>query len=400
MTRRNREGSVQQRSPGVWRLRFTVDGQRQSKTIEAKNEKAAMMALRKVLGVIDAGQHAKPSDQTLNEWLDCWASLGFPGQRKEEVSARSAERYAQLLNEHVRPVLGAKRLQDVTSLDIDRLYTGLKSKVSPWTKRPLSRVTQRLVHVVLASALATAVRTGALGANPMAKTAKKPAKGESRPGIAPDDNELAKLVAAFRKSSIFPLVATIAATGMRRNEALALRVTDLDATNKTLRIERAWESISGGRMALKAPKTARGRREIDLGDDIVALLLRQKERLQRLKAGIQDGPAADMALVKLAPETLLFPADFTLTEPRSPKAVTKLFSRRARKAGFDGFTLHMLRHTHSTMLLDKGMPVHQVAARIGDDPAILLRVYAKLTKKKNAQMTETVNALGALIVGS
>jgi integrase len=72
---------------------------------------------------------------------------------------------------------------------------------------------------------------------------------------------------------------------------------------------------------------------------------------------------------------------------------------RARKLGYAGFTFHMMRHTHSTMLLDKGMPVHQVAARIGDDPAVLLRVYAKLTKKKNTQMSEAVNALGTLILG-
>jgi integrase len=52
------------------------------------------------------------------------------------------------------------------------------------------------------------------------------------------------------------------------------------------------------------------------------------------------------------------------------------------------------------MLLDKGMPVHQVAARIGDNPAILLRVYAQLTKKKNTQMSDVVNALGTLILGS
>jgi hypothetical protein len=33
------------------------------------------------------------------------------------------------------------------------------------------------------------------------------------------------------------------------------------------------------------------------------------------------------------------------------------------------------------MLLDAGVPVHVVAARIGDDPATLLRIYAKRTRK-------------------
>jgi integrase len=400
MTKRNREGSVQQRGPGIWRLRFTVDGQRQSKTVEANSEKAALKELRKVLAKVDTGEHVKPSDQTLNEWLDHWVSIGCPGQRREEVSERSKERYVQLLGEHVRPVLGNVRLQDLQAGQIDRLYTALKTKISPRTKRPLAKGTQRLAHMVFSSALTTAVRTGVLAVNPMAKTAKKPKAGDSRPGIALDDHELAKLVSAFRKSGLFAAVATIASTGMRRNEALALRWTDLDIANKTLRIERAWESISGRRMALKPPKTERGKRTIGLSDDIIALLLREKERLQRLSAGIQDGAEADMALIKLPQDALIFPADFSVTKPHSPRDFSKKFVRRARKAGFPGFTLHMLRHTHSTMLLDKGMPVHQVAARIGDDPATLLRVYAKLTKKKNAQMTDTVNALGALIVGS
>jgi hypothetical protein len=52
------------------------------------------------------------------------------------------------------------------------------------------------------------------------------------------------------------------------------------------------------------------------------------------------------------------------------------------------------------MLLDAGMPVHQVAARIGDDAAILLRIYAKLAKKKNVQMPDAVNTLGTILLGT
>ena len=36
-----------------------------------------------------------------------------------------------------------------------------------------------------------------------------------------------------------------------------------------------------------------------------------------------------------------------------------------------------MRGIHSTALLDLGIPVHTVAQRIGDDPAILLRNYTK-----------------------
>ena len=38
----------------------------------------------------------------------------------------------------------------------------------------------------------------------------------------------------------------------------------------------------------------------------------------------------------------------------------------------------------ATLLLDRGIPVHVVADRIGDDPAVLLRNYSKRKRKITA----------------
>jgi integrase len=402
--RRYRTGSIEVRGGNTYRLRYSIDGERFKKTITAESKSDAQKELRRLLKTADDGSHVAPSKITVSQWLDEWLSIGAPGRKQEEVSERTRERYAQLLNEHVKPVLGERRLQALEATEIDKLYTDLKTKVSPWTKRPLARMTQRSVHVVFSSALATAARTGLLSINPMTKTAKRPRAGEGRPGIALDEADLTKLVTGFKSSSIFALVALIAATGMRRNEALALRWSDLDVEKKTIRIERAWESTSKG-MTLKGPKTERGLRTIDLDDGIVALLLKQKEQQQRKRAGVSNGDEVNLSLIKLPADWLMFPAapasgrDFDFARPRNPWAVSQNFGQRAKRLGFAGFSLHMLRHTHSTMLLDKGQPVHRVAARIGDDPAILLRVYAKLTKKKDTKMSEVVNALGTLILG-
>jgi integrase len=398
------EGGIDQRGENSFRLRWRANGKRHTKAFHGTKAEARAQ-LRNQIGAVDRGDHVDPSQITVGGWLDHWLGIGAPGQRQEEVSERTRERYAQLLQEHVRPVIGDRPLQKLQPTEIDRVYTDLKSKVSPWTKRPLSKRTQRHVHVVLGAALATAVRTGLLSVNPMAKTAKKPKAGDSRPGIALDEVELAKLVTGFRSSPIFPIVALTASTGMRRNEVLALRWTDLDVEKKTLRVERAWEPTKKNGMVLKSPKTARGLRTIDLDDGTIAVLLREKARCQRIKAGVPDAVDVDLSLVKLPADALIFPAvpaagsDFDFARPRDPWGVSKAFRKRASKLGFAGFTFHMLRHTHSTMLLDKGMPVHRVAARIGDDPATLLRVYAKLTKKKSTQMSEVVNALGTLLLG-
>lgn len=177
------------------------------------------------------------------------------------------------------------------------------------------------------------------------------------------------LLAGFKDSALFPIVAVAAFTGARRNEILALRWSDLDAANKTLRIERSMEETKAGGRRLKEPKTRRGTRSIQIDDDLFALLLAEREKYLRIKAGVPERAAVDLSLVKLPLDALIFPSPtgsgFDFTRLRDAHAVTRQFVRRARKLGFPGLRFHDLRGTHETLLLDAGVPVHVVAARCG-----------------------------------
>jgi integrase len=147
----------------------------------------------------------------------------------------------------------------------------------------------------------------------------------------------------------------------------------------------AWES-----------KNERGKRTITIDDDLVALLLKQREKLQRIQAGVPDGAAVDLSLVKLPDAALLFPAmtreALLFTKPRRPRNVTKEFDRKANALGFN-CRFHDLRGSHETALLDAGVPVHVVAARCGHDPAVLLRSYAKRTKKADEGAAAVIGKL-------
>lgn len=150
---------------------------------------------------------------------------------------------------------------------------------------------------------------------------------------------------------------------------------DLNVENKTLDIRRALDRSAPSekfKLGIKPPKTARGRRTIDLDDGTLAMLLAEKRKQQRMFSGIPDGAEIDLTLIKLPPKALLFPAapepgkDFSLTAFRIPRNVSKEFRRRADLLGF-GIKLHTLRGIHATALLDAGMPVDLVAQRLGDD---------------------------------
>jgi integrase len=390
------DGGIDQRGEKVFRLRYRVGGKRFTKTFHGTSTEARK-ELRKLVRSGDTGEHVAPDKMTVSQWIDQWIEAGAPGRKKKKVGQVTLERYEELLRVHVKPKLGARPLQKLRSMEIDELYDELEKKIAPMTAHH--------VHVTFNSCLSTAERKGLLIANPMRRAEQVPSPGESDHGLALDETELGTLVAGFKPSAgMFPVVALAAATGARRNELLALRWIDLDVEKKSLRIERALEVTKKFGFRYKPPKTKRGLRTVALDDGSIAILLTEKEKHLRIRAGVPDGADVDLSLVRLPDGALMFPnvpaagEEFSFTTPRNPRNFTKEFARRAALLGFPDLRFHDLRGTHATLLLDRGVPVHIVAERIGDDPAVLLRNYAK-RKRKNTADNSVSAVIGALAAG-
>jgi hypothetical protein len=260
---------------------------------------AAAKELRRLIRTADTGEHVTPDRMTVAQWIERWIKAGAPGRKQRQVGRRTLERYEEMLRCHVMPTLGSRPLQQLQSDELDRLYLSLKGKLA---ERSIF-----FVHVVLGSCLNAAVRKKLLAANPMTYVEKVPSPPESDHGIALDAAQLGTVTTGFKDHPLYELVVTAVHTGCRRNELLALQWTDLDVANKKLRIERTLERTRQG-STLKAPKTARGVRTIDIDDALLSLLLALRERHLRIVAGVQDGAQVDLSLVKLPEGALMFPA--------------------------------------------------------------------------------------------
>jgi integrase len=396
------DGGIDERGENVFRLRYRVDGKRFTKTFRGTLSEARK-ELRRLVRSGDVGEHIAPDKVTLGEWIDRWFVLlnrqqieGDGPRRRGLVSNRSIERYENLLRGHVVPTLGSRPLQSIQASEIDDLYVELEKKLAPRTVAH--------VHSILGACLKAAVRKGIVGNNPVAR-AEAPQPGESNHGTVLDRDQMRALLEGFRGSFLFPIVATLALTGARRSEVLALQWKDLDVANKTLRIERAIEQTLKYDLAIKEPKTKRGKRTIAIDDDLIALLCSEREKLLRVYVGVPDGAAVDLSLVKLPDGALMFPAtpergeSFSFTKLRMPTTVTKAFLRKAGKLGFQGLRLHDLRGSHETMLLDNGTPVHVVAERCGHDAAVMLRSYAKRTRKADDGAAAIMSQLSKGLMG-
>jgi integrase len=362
---------------------------------EAKGKREAMYLAADLRKQMMSGKFVAKKGTTLAQWSEHWLSIGAPGKKKRKIGRKSVERYGQILRCHVFPALGDTRLQDIKSTMIDRLYSELEGKGQ------IGSNTREKVHIILGSCLNAAVRAKQISENPVADVQIIPTHNRSEVdhGMVLTAEQMKNLLRQSRGHSLYAVIAFACLTGARRGETLALMWDDVDLTKKTITIRRALEQTLAG-ITFKGTKTG-NEREIGISDDLVALLSSERERHLRIVAGVPDGAAVDLSLVKLPKGALVFPLltrgeKPDLCRPRSPKAVSSMFWLLARECGYKGLRLHDLRGSHGTALLNAGEPVHSVAARLGHDPAMLLKAYAKTTDESKAKLLKSVAGMGLL----
>jgi integrase len=373
----NGNGTIDQSGKDAWRLRYRINGKRFATHFKGTKAEATK-ELRRLLKSGDDGQHVAPSKTTLAQWITDWLAL-----KERSKKAKTVERYSDILTHHVPKWLSGMALQKITVRDINKLYAGII----------LGPRTAQLFHITVKACFASAVKNKLIPANPVADAEKPAGEAEQNETIL-DEEQLGQLVKRFEGHSIYPIVAVAAYTGMRRNEMLALHWDkDIDLEKAMISVTRNVEETEKYGRRIGTPKSKNSVREFQIDTNLVVLLRKERNKALQMVAGVPDGADVDLSLVKLPKDSLVFPALGTLTEIRSPESVSTTFIRRARKLGFANLSLHDLRASHSTALLDRGVPVHVVAKRIGDDPATLLRSYARRTKKADANAAEVIASL-------
>jgi Arm DNA-binding domain/Phage integrase, N-terminal SAM-like domain len=118
---------------------------RQAKKGGYRTRKEAQAALTELLGSIDAGTFVIPSRLMLRRYLDDWlAGLATAGRRPTTI-----DRYARMIDAYVSPRIGDVLLQQLSVLDLHRLYATLATEGRQRGGGGLSLRTVRYVHAIL-----------------------------------------------------------------------------------------------------------------------------------------------------------------------------------------------------------------------------------------------------------
>jgi integrase len=328
----------------------------------------AQAFLTDVLSRLGDGSYARPSKTTLAEFLNGEWLPAIEGTVRPLTYAQ----HASTVRARIVPRLGHVRLQTLTGGHLNALYGELE-------QAGLSVATRRQVHAALHKALRDAVRWGRLVRNP-ADMANPPRAERSR-AQAWTAKELGRFLEHVRHDRLFPLWRLAATTGMRRGELLGLTWRCLDLEGARLSVEQQLVPTAGG-CAFGPPKSPRSRRTIALDEETVRVLRKHREA-QVLERDFAGDAYVDHDLV-FADE---------LGGAIRPPRLTEWFGKHRKAAGIPTGTLHVLRHTAATLALTEGVPVHIVAARLGDDPNTVLSTYAHLLPQSDELAAERVAAL-------
>jgi integrase len=252
-------------------------------------------------------------------FLDCYAVANR--QKPSGIAAKET-----IIRVHLVPLLGRKRLDDITNEDVQRLKTRLRNRATKTVNNCLS---------VLSMLLKVAVEWGVIEHMPCTirlLPMTRPNEAEFH-----DFDQYERLIEAAREVDARAYIVVLLGgdAGLRCGEMMALKWTDIDLVKRML-----WVQHSEWKGHVTVPKGGRAR--------LIPLTVRLTRALRAHR--------------HLQSERVLCQDD---GRPLTQKIVRTLVHRSARLAGLANGKTHSLRHTFCSHLAMRGAPARAIQELAG-----------------------------------
>lgn len=352
----------------LWMFRhkyYDATGKRREKKKSGfKTEKAALKVLLEVKTATLRGETKQIENDrlTVGEWLDTWYEINH---RKWKISTSTQRE--MIIRVDIKPLLGHYKLQQLDKLTYEREFiANLEGRYSPGTVR--------LRHSIFKIAINAAVENELIPRNRFTKvklTEPDEYNNENFNFLSPE--QLVTFLDDAKKHeniTNYSLLLTVAYTGIRRGEALGLQWQNVNFSNNTITIERTRDD-----KGVRSPKTKNSYRTI-LVDNIV---MKQLEVYQKWCKALLFSCGK-----KLTDKSFVFLSENSF-EPLSAERTKRIVDRITMRTSLPKITLHGLRHTHCTILLNRGMNVKVISERLGNTPDMIYKVYGHVLKEMETE---------------
>lgn len=301
--------------------------------------------------LLEAGIKAESAGLTVRQYASRWVLT-----HKASVSDKCYNDYVKQLNAMVG-VIGDMRLMDVTPDDIKGVFS---THYLNYSQSTIKRA--RMLYISMFDA---AVDSGYARTNPCRSKHAQPHKGTSgtHRNITEYERELILTTPhRFRLGAMVMLYA-----GLRRGEALALRLSDIDRTANVIHVTKAVRYDSNQPIISK-PKTETSVRDVPLLSQLADAI---SADIDYLMPAADGKPCSEMA--------------FTRGWASYMTALSECAGQPVN------IRPHDLRHSYCTMLRDAGVEMKLAMQWMGHaDEKMILRVYDHITTSRVEKAVEMV----------
>ncbi len=295
----------------------------------------------------------------IDAWLDGLRAGHITNRSGDPYKPGAIRGYERNLRLRVTPVLGDRRLSEITTQDVQKLVDGLIAK-------ELEPATIDSALTPLKALYRRALARGEVRVNPTVGIEKPAVRSKAKVVVLPKDAEA--MITALDDGER-ALWATAIYAGLRRGELIGLRRQDIDLATGVLRVSRGWDMLDGE----IAPKSRQGRRDVPIA-----------------------------AVLRDYLDELLLDADDSHVFGR-PAWVARA-GRRSRERwearGLPVLTMHECRHVYASHAIAAGVNAKTLSTYMGHaNIAITFDLYGHLMPGDEAQAVSLLDAYFARHAG-
>ncbi len=346
-----------------WESRVTIGrdpgtGKQIQRSFTGKTQKEVRQKMQAAAVERDNGTYQDPARITVSEWLDTWEA-DYLGDVKPFTKAS----YHTQTTNHIKPALGAVKLQALTAPQIQRFYNSLQIG-----EKPLSAKTIKNIHGVLHRALQQAVDVGFIRYNP-SDACKLPrvVKKDIKPL---DENQITAFLKAIQGHRYETLFTVTLFTGLREGEALGLKWDCVDFDRGVILIDKQLqrEKKKNGQYVFSSLKNDKSRTITPA--PWVMQILRQHRKTQVEQRFMARELWEDSGLV--------FTDEFG--HHLAIHTVYSNFKKIVASIGCPDARFHDLRHSYAVAAIRAGDDIKTVQGNLGHaTAAFTLDVYGHVT---------------------
>lgn len=378
-------GNIRPHGDGRWRLSVSagtdpLTGKRRQITKVVTGTKAEAELALAELRIAVAGGHVPAGDKCFGDALDA-----FLDHKADSVEPSTLALWRDSIS-YIPDRLRIKPLARVDVELLEEIYRALARRGNKRTGGGLAPATIRNVHVAIYGTFELARRRRWVAVNP-AVDAETPKVRRRLPSPLPADAIPALLASAAAEHETLPTYLRVSiCAGGRRGEVHGLRWSGVDFA-RSLVVLRDTVTITAGTLAVKPYTKTGGQRTVHVDPGTLEHLrvLHDRAFTNALACG-----------VALPVGAFVFSDAATGDRPWNPNTTMRRFKRAATAAGLPASTrLHDLRHLMATHLIDAGVPIPVVSARLGHSQnSTTLDIY---TGRRAASDVAAAEVMGRLL---